>query len=1153
MMDTEGAAQSKLPLNLEMWNSINQTATDYTKGCIYRTSLIGLLMTNAAKDLKEVSSVLSSLSLPTAEESVPVTRENLCEAVASEYQKAIDYSDETIEHNILSIEKIESQLRLEKLFSVLFIEGSRYCCPELVSYFEDENTGEKSACVRVNGKYAVGVAVGSAKDTFKFKDKTYPLISQDGLFITGVELSSNNENELIIEHVNYAKVGGEDVVRMYRDDISPAGLVPLPGDDILSEESVNDIKECSDIFDIKLLQDGLFVIDFKNFPRLQEALAMGPDTTTREAADNLLNEKSPYTKDMRAELYRCDGVSQPLKVKKSPPRQYQEKGNPILEGLRDCVEEDRQRAICGFPLDVQAAVVKAFSGEGPKQLPNILSRSKRVISRCFKTELDRKVAVCLLEEEELCTRYANFITKNILASTAFLGGLGVEKDIQDQKDSIEGMRGDYGGDEYRHCAVECLRREKLAGSIRNWMCTEYTAKMSASTSRIIKSKHLASSRNKQTTKRPAPEKQNSSKKLKSDTASVPAVEDEEEEEEEKVIFRATVLPPTLLNEPKEASSAVAMTDMIAKYASVFARHISESPNGNIRLASFVALSDTFKKYFSVRATRKSDCAAVIEPVALDAGKKMARDVCETIYEKSESVLVEGGDVSIKRLLERSHIGPLLQFENDEELKLANRMKGILNVRRSKEERNAYQHLVEIMFLENIAGILSGDGQRTSSHLTAAVLWYIRVVIRNRICENYNLSGKKEDFLRELVNQVNNALDWIIKFNVDPCYLFDGNILSGAVEASRTTCTRGSRHYALLRIGEEKNFPLAATKMTSTSGLRAVKVFKNKNKDTEPEYMLCVSNYDTGNLFMLSMKYMRVGKIPSDFVLEDPRNRWKKNGTMTHTFPVSQLEKEANCQPVVKEMLSGNKTDEPERNKPQPRPILKKTLSEKDKQIGEQPLMFVCKHKTVWKNATLFNLPENEFYLSLESDKRTKVLPPLCEQALSEERPCRSIQSIRDLLIKYTTFEGDGNQLKDINTLSKVNLVIRRKGGDEELCKLKGENICTARTDKTMAAVLEVYQLDNIKNAANLKRFITTGTLALSRQKQQQPSSAASGEKNEKNVIPKMPYTSIWTKDSVCNSNLSPFLSKLSSVVRNIQTMREKCVKKKAKLIKGERK
>ena len=569
----------------------------------------------------------------------------------------------------------------------------------------------------------------------------------------------------------------------------------------------------------------------------------------------------------------------------------------------------------------------------------------------------------------------------------------------------------------------------------------------------------------------------------------------------------TVIPPVMINEPKEVSSDNIMSEIIGEYANVIAKHVAESPNGTIRLTSAVNLLAWLKYLLDMKITNVSDYFTVINPIEFSSNS-----LCETFFSKSELIieiqdtLIEDKNVSF--LLKKAHIN--LDLEDERQKQMADRMKGLLNMRRCYEERAAYKHLINISILEKIVGIVTGEGTVYSQHLKNAAGWYTKVAIRNRICDIIDvMSPENAEFVPELTQQVIRSLNWFLQFNIKDKCLLDRNFIgSTKFEALpfHSLYSPGTRHAFFMNF-KSKVLPVVATRLPPmTSMIREVRIGDS--------FFLSINNYSTGNLFIFSTNGMRtIYKKP---MIND--NKY----SMFYMAPSHQITLDQNITFV-------QHWNDCEMNKTSfSRVIQQKRNGDEEKVIKNGSIIFTCNYKKIWKNLLLFEQYQHIGY-KFATNSKAKIMLSLTEQfALNNTLEGKSLLEYKKAVEKYIT-NGENK------SLTRIDLVVFCTDSGEELCRCEGLNDCMFRyKNDTIKSVVDVYEVKTMKNKGKLKKFISTTTAAAV------PDALSSKKKSVDKVLD-------GPADDVHSTNMIPFMSKMYIVLKVNQKIREKCIVKKMEL------
>lgn len=1209
----------------------------------------------------------SSSNVPSSSDDAPkaaktVSERELYEATAKKYDDVIKMTKENTEYGIERLEEIERRMRLEKAISFLF-EGGKIC-KETIFCFHNEDDGRKGVCVRLGGVYATAFACGEDRESLFFIDRSYPLVAEPATFVTGIELASdkNNHNaDLIVEHFNYA-VMEPGKIKVYQDNIEEVNQLfetnSLTGR--LSKTGINDLKEHSSVFDVQVFSSEgrgpTLSITIDNCPAVYESRPLfeyrgqtstttttakrtasfdgdgddedeGGDELSRHkptyytpsgdmatrAADYMMSETFNYTRKMHEILVETRKNTPrlvPLEINHASSNVSAAAAtNPLLDGMADCVNDGRSIAIFNLESDIQDSITRSFASLKPKKL-NEYDALVKLIDDNFTDELDVAVSKRLLEEEEYASRLALHTTKDLFESFKFLGGLGLDASVLQQREAIEGMRSerDYCSERMRHCNTGCLKREELAEAIKDWICTQYGSTLSQSDSRTIKTKNFSSAVQ-QCKKRNKPSSDNgkSRKRRKNEDGSPSNVEEEKKNDGEatrKIQIKqvGTVIPPVMFSEPREASSGNVMSEIIGEYASVIAKHVAESPNGSVRLASAIKLLLSLKKRLATKITRPSDKITLIQPVELPLGddgaasssSSAAGSLCEALFEKSESAFAEreaAEDAGIVRLLEKARLK--LVLDDKEKKKLADRMKGLLNMRRCCEERAAYKHLMGVSILEKVVGIVSGEGTVYSQPLRNAANWYARVVIRNRVCDLIEvMSPESAEFVPELIRQVICSLGWFLKFDINYKYLLDRNIISPTefeglrISSPHSLYSPGTRHALLIDLqpGEDA-LPVVATRLPPmTSMIRQVRIGDS--------FSLSINNYSTGNLFVFSTDGMKTRYRENKMTGGDMYS-------MLHLAPFCQLNRDERQYATVRDIVQHWNDYEMEHSTNKTsfsRVVQQKRGADAEEVIknGSVPMtVFVCNYREMWKNLLLFE-PSQHIGYKFATNGKARTMLSLSEQyALHNTLEGKSFLGYKKAVEKYiTSFNGKKK------SLTKIDLVVFCTDSGEELCRCEGSNDCMFRyKNDTIKSVVDVYEAKTMRNGGKLKRYIASGstsapittttgddkettagegggakeggaittialsTVAAAQCTEEESSSSIEpeslGKKNNKTkkkgagsvpVIGKAPPSPVTdSREGVHSTNMIPFMSKMYNVIGVNQKIREKCILKKMEL------
>lgn len=1192
-------------LSFNMWSAVNDAAKELLACCSSNIKETRKMEQEAINEIKSNSGVLSALAF---EDEDPGIKKREFEADAvDKYQNIVASANYVIGQCVSGLEDMETRMRKERVESAL-LGGRRFADSTFLS--------AKSACVKMNNVYACGFL--DKKGKVFFVDKSYPLVA-DSVYLTGIQLGVRDGGRtLVVDHLNYAVFGEHgEPPKVYRDECTIGNEVTDLPEGRLSESCMNDTKEFSDAFEVDVCAGGdngstLLSIAINMSPRLYESFRgfeyTGPEpmevdnpsasadgdedtsnssTKYRDAlsyykpsedpatrsADRMLSEEFLYTRDLHKVLVSIRNKGEwdkPLSISVSKPSLTEEplKVNPVLEGLSQAIGDDRRQAVAAFPYDVQKAIAKVVCGGTAPNKLTVTNTLEETINSNFKHERDINIAKILLEDEDYGTKYALAITKEIMSSTRFLGGMGLDHSSKCQKDTIEGMRSDCGGGD-RHTTLECLRHEELAEAVRDLLCTEFGAKMTAADAKALKSKPFCTfQRQNQTSvtdkkRRAAPEKREGVKKRKLEAGGVVTSPLEEEGPGLQTVSMGTVIPPPLSGEPKEITSSRAMTEMIAEYASIIARYIAKSPLSSIRMASVIDTVFTLKKTLSGKVSRRSANTVSVRPVEFDDEES----ICTKMYTELMSRDVKNMEhVMNKHKAEES---------------VENGMRALLTMRRLCEERNAYRHLVEVLILENVIGILSGEGVTYSNALYTAAAWYIKVVVRNRICGNRNRLDNVGAYTTEVCLQVGAALDWLFRFHIDHKLILGRDVVSDRAFAQLAPpgddvmpiFKPGGRFYAL--IGGEDTLPMKTVKMpSSTSILKTVGVLNTK-KGVE-DHLLCINNYETSNMFMLSMADInmveRVDKLKGDDRNQlDAHQRWKQESPYLYATPSFQLARDTRKISVFHEIVSGEYWDEfaaaphggETRRHQKPSKCANVMTS-----YMVMPFLFRGRYKESWKNLPLFGETEGGvFRFEYEANPKGRLMISMVDQALAPSQETKALGNTLTRIVNIIEFytKNGAMEMRGTHTLSRTYLTVYwRPAGvstkEEEVCRFD----CTHSGVSDIGgadlyAAVDAYTITGPKNIGRWKRFVSYGSTGKVTAKKvaevsmplleeggdagEERRAKKVGGSSDKYAIPKLPKPCALMTNDVSHANVAPFMTKMYNIVRQGQNIREKYTNK----------
>lgn len=979
--------------------------------CNNRLQLAKDKVTKIKNDYK---SVLSSISMVDHTNEL-TTKDDFHKTKAQKYDAVIDITKQNITYGIECLEEVEQKMRRKKATSFLFEGGE--ICKEIVFCFHNKDNGRKGVCVRVGGVYATAFVFG---EDLLYMDHSYPLVAASPItFLTGIELASDHDPDLIIKHVNYAIVEPTSKIKVYQDSIAAINQLFEANamTDRLSKMGVNDLKEQSNVFDVQVFGTTLS-ITIDSCVAMNESRSLPYCTSSNDNFNT--DEESMFREILIETTPRLRRV--PLAIGHASSNSVAT--NPLLEGMADCIKDDRNAAIINLESDMQDSFIRIFASLKPKKL-NRYNVLLKLIDDNFTNKLDVVVSKQLLEKEEYASRVSLAITKDVLGSLKFLGGLGLDTSVLEQRQAIEGMRSERGyyGEEMRHCTPDCLKTEELAEKIKDWICTQYRPSLFQSDSKVMKAKNI-SSNIQWYNKRIRPSSGKSRKRSKNESVLSSNVEERVEDREEKEMDAtkgirmkqvATVIPPVMFDEPREASSDKFMKEIIREYAHIIAKHVAGNPNGNVRLSLATRLYLLLGEHL---VTPSSNIITLIKPVEFSLCSKSS--VCEALFSKS-------GNTEDASMIEVKH-----DLKKEE---ILNRMKSLLNLRRCHEEQAAYMHLMNISTLEKMVGIVSGEGIIYSTPLRNAVEWYFRIVIRNRVADVVEtLSPENNEFIPKLVLRVISSLDWFLKFDINHKYLSNNT-----PSASPKSLYSATRYAALISVEpeEEDTFPVMATRMPPmTSMIRRVRIGDS--------FSLTINNYSTGNLFMFSTKGMKT------------RHREFKeefhNDLYSAYFPVHTTNKSSFARVMQPKKTAGNAEE-----------ILKN---------GSAPMtIFVCNYKKTWRNLCLFDPPSCITYRFV-ANNNAKIMLSLNEQyILNSTLEGKSLFGYQKAVEKYIISPFT----EKAKSLTKIDLVVLSTINGEELYRCEGMNDCMfLYNNNTIKSVMDLYVVKTTRREKKMKRAISSG-------------------------------------------------------------------------------
>lgn len=263
---------------------------------------------------------------------------------------------------------------------------------------------------------------------------------------------------------------------------------------------------------------------------------------------------------------------------------------------------------------------------------------------------------------------------------------------------------------------------------------------------------------------------------------------------------ATVVPPSLVNEPRTAYSEQAM-DELSTYYAVLLSNVDRFKHKHVRLASLIKLLSYLKKRINITDTLNTLILTPPVEVTISENGTIQESVAKLLTRQSDRLYVvaeddDGGVVDIDQ-----------------------RMRDVLNTRRKLEECLSRQHLCDIMVMEQLSTLL-GAIPCYSTYLHKAFAWHCKVVIRNRLVDMM-LSGESD--ITDTAKEIYASLNFFINFQIDSRLLFDRNVNDNTLESMSflidrlnqseyDLCSPGAKHVCFIDVhSDASKFPLMNTK------------------------------------------------------------------------------------------------------------------------------------------------------------------------------------------------------------------------------------------------------------------------------------------------------------------------------------------------------
>lgn len=722
---------------------------------------------------------------------------------------------------------------------LLRIVNSSTYVPETVFVHHGDDMSKACACVRLEGVYACLLSSGE-NESRNIIDNTYPLVNKFGVLLTGIQVSLSN-NALAIDHVNFAvKEYADDVEKyaIYRDTMASEPVAYYDVDSIrLSEPDMNDIREFANFIDVKVMHDGLVCISLTVGPEIIDAIPNFIIVTTDQKMtinENINDEDDDdEEKDVTTDYGRstkmfenneiAHTVASNLSVDYCTPltittRKDNDNNvfavNPTLTGLKDLVEEDNAKTVHNLACHMQETICNSYLQHSSNN-PKMNSSTAADFSK-YSDDSDVRIASELLVEEEANSYLAEKIYRDIahLPGVAFTG---MDEATLEQRVRCEGMRqGAYP----RYCYRKSLDNFSLIHSMKSVIRNNIGNVIALPDHKTMKAKSTTESLS---------STQSRKRKL-----------DEENAVAANTNATVTVIPPSVINEPRTAFSEQAMDEMSTHYA-VLLSHVNRFKHKYVRLASLVKLLAYLKKRINPTTADAFDSLILTPPVevALDEHGIIQGSVSQLLALQSKQLYAS---------LDCSDAGS----EDEEDVNVSARMRRILDTRRRLEELLSRQHLCDILVLEQLS-VLLGAIPCYSVYLHKAFAWYTKVVIRNRLVEALATQTDIADTARTIYNDIK----YFLNFKVDSRLLFDRNVNDNNLEsisflidrlnqAEYDVCSPGTKHVCLIDIYSDGSaFPLYNTALP-----RNCSIPMSVNSQ-----MIAVNNYNTGNMFILNKTHL----------------------------------------------------------------------------------------------------------------------------------------------------------------------------------------------------------------------------------------------------------------------------------------------------------
>ena len=880
--------------------------------------------------------------------------------------------------------------------------------------------------------------------------------------------------------------------------------------------------------------------------------------------------------------------------------------NPILIGAKEFLENEKGRQSLNANISIQNVLFRVFSPCTPKLGDENISQSKmdsmmKQIRQVLNSE-DVDIATSLLKDEVEATRISHAIAREIMSSVAVIGNRGANHSICVQQERVEGMRGAH--DIGIHSLIKNAANDSLVimtEYVTKWMKAVFKPVLHANDVKIIRTQYS------KTNSSPNPKKNENNKRSRKSEEdgrrdqtvktnkrvkleSAPQehyIEKSTDAENISVadVTAVTVLPPSLVSEPKEAVSDAVLSECLHDYAQDVAHAILSfsSPKRELTLASLTRVVPIIKKKMSDIMGKQVayTCKHIVRPVEMFSPPNPIR-IGKVQANKMRHLFVDQSNVSYCGTEENSsHIYHYIKSKlanvisnstsfnhniavSDNEEYISKNLYGALNVRRLAEENAAFIHLSDIMILENICRILSGRSVRYSPTMQNAFKWYLTVLIRNRICDNiprfiktystmYGSIASDQMNIILLSNQIYAAIKWLIDFEIPHQIIVNRFIHPETLEFDGA-CSKhdifkpGVRQAAIIpqEYFGSWSHPIEMTTLCPGSSIPRALRIDGKHADT----LLCVNNYDSGNLLMISMSRIKTLKeCESILSLAEESTKNKKTMSMTSLFPNSVIKAsssktlalvtgggEGYCFGKNRKEIKRHSTDNyyhlfRNTRKVQYKP---KEFIDENEAI---PLIMYCSFDN-WRSLPLFGVNCSGFEFKLDIPKSSKMMLSVAERvwrngALDGLLYKNYVDSVDRFFVKKPAVVYDSISDFDIVV---YNCKVAERNEESQPLELARCHFVNESFSEEMDSVIFLprYRATAVKNSSAVRKVVNENSKKF----------LQDGESGKNCTIKYSSASAAYLLSPVCTSSLHHYTLKIQKILRSNEKQKLKYMKRR---------